>query len=176
MTGRERSAAVLRAGTDSDLEACVSLWVDACARRDGARVAGVAERARPKFSRREAWVVAERSGQVEPVDQVEHRITGFVLATEPGSGQASDPPGAVVVGLLAVDPSEQGRGVGSLLLSAVTTSLSARGHGQAVLHVLTSNLAAVHLYESQGWRPAGKTFEHTLLKKPFQTYVIDLRA
>ena len=176
MTGRERSAAVLREGTDSDLDACVSLWVDACARRDGVRVPGVAERARPKFSRREAWVVAERAERIEPAGPVERRITGFVLATEPGSGQASDPSGAVVVGLLAVDPSEQGRGVGSLLLSAVTTSLTEQGHGQAVLHVLTSNLAAVHLYVSQGWRPVGDTFEHTLLKKPFQTYVIDLRA
>ena len=38
-----------------EAEPCVSLWVDACAMRAGCRVDGVAERARPKFTRTQAW-------------------------------------------------------------------------------------------------------------------------
>ena len=48
-----------RDGTAEDAEECVSLWVGACATRDGAAVVGVAERARPKFDDSECWIVAE---------------------------------------------------------------------------------------------------------------------
>ena len=163
----ESPGVALRPGRDSDLAACVTLWVEACAIRDGVRIPGVAERARPKFDRREAWIVAEGP---------EHRLAGFVLATVPGSGQDTDPPDAAVVGLLAIDSVEQAHGVGSLLLSAATSELAALGHEHAVLHVLTSNTAAVRLYASQGWVKIGGTFEHGLLNKPFQTYLRDLRA
>jgi ribosomal protein S18 acetylase RimI-like enzyme len=166
MTDFPKSEIAIRPGSDPDLESCVSLWVEACAMRDGLRVPGVAERARPKFAHREAWIVAEGPGP---------RLAGFVLATAPGSGHDADPPGAPVVGLLAVDPVCHGLGVGSTLLASVTSTLAARGHEQAVLHVLTSNTAAVALYESQGWRKVGPTFEHTLLRKPFQSYLRDLR-
>lgn len=117
-------------------------------------VAGVAERARPKFDRAESWIVAV--GRIVGIE-------GFVLATVPGSGVRTDPPGAPVVGLLAVAPSAQGRGVGANLLSAVAVDLAQRGHTQAVLHVLADNHPAVRLYASQGWQPLGKPFQHSLL-------------
>lgn len=126
---------------------------------------GVAERARPKFDSAESWIVVEH-----PVSGV----IGFVLATTPGSGMPTDPPGAPVVGLLAVEPSGQGRGLGGKLLSAVASVLARRGHDQAVLHVLTENLAAVRLYETSGWQHWGAPFEHSLLKRPTQTYLLDL--
>lgn len=162
----DSTAPVLREGRSVDTAACVELWVAACAFRDGHQYSGVAERARPKFENAAAWIVAERRPGA---------IVGFALATRPGSGVASDPPSAVVLGLLAVDPQEQGSGLGRELLSAITSAVAALGHMQAVLHVLAQNDSAVRLYEAAGWTSEGPTFEHSLLKRPFQTYVRDLR-
>jgi ribosomal protein S18 acetylase RimI-like enzyme len=161
----DSSESQFREGTTADIATCVSLWVSACAARDGRAVAGVAERARPKFDRAENWIVAEHPSS---------GMRGFVLATAPGSGVPTDPPGAPVVGLLAVAPGGQGRGLGRALLSASTAELARLGHSQAVLHVLTENHTAVHLYEQSGWQPFGVPFEHTLLKRPMQTYKLDL--
>jgi ribosomal protein S18 acetylase RimI-like enzyme len=159
-------APLLRDAYASEREACVSLWVAACASRDGRAYPGVAERARPKFDNAAAWIVAERAPGV---------IVGFALVTRPGSGVQSHPPSAVVLSLLAVDPEEQGSGRGRELLSAITDAAAALGHPKAVLHVLTGNESAVRLYEAAGWTAEGPTFEHSLLKRPFQTYVRDLR-
>jgi ribosomal protein S18 acetylase RimI-like enzyme len=155
----------LREARSDEVEACVELWVSACAARDGQAYPGVAERARLKFDEATAWIVAERGPD---------SIVGFALATRPGTGVATDPPFAVVLGLLAVDPRAQGSGLGRELLSAITDSVAALGHAQIVLHVLTENTSAVRLYEAAGWRTQGTTFEHSLLKRPFQTYVRDL--
>ncbi|WP_162940320.1 GNAT family N-acetyltransferase [Gryllotalpicola protaetiae] len=156
----------IRAAEASEVDACVALWVRACAERDGRAVAGVAERARAKFDRRTAWRVAE-SGE---------RIVGFALATEPGSGAPSDPGGAAVLGLLAVDPVAQGLGLGRRMLAEISGALADAGFTEAVLHVLADNAAAVRLYERAGWRPHGEPFEHTLLHWLSQSYVIDLRG
>ncbi|GAA4154480.1 hypothetical protein GCM10022286_02150 [Gryllotalpicola daejeonensis] len=156
--------APLRAGRNDEVRACVDLWTRACAARDGTAVAGVAERARAKFDRRVAWVVAGAPGELQ----------GFALATAPGSGASIDPPEAAVLGLLAVDPRAQANGLGRRLLYEIDGVLSEAGYRQAVLHVLTENLAAVRLYESAGWRPVGPAFEHSLLRRPFQSYVLDL--
>jgi hypothetical protein len=45
------TASSIRTPSPSDAEACVSLWVAACAARDGTAFPGVAERARAKFGR-----------------------------------------------------------------------------------------------------------------------------
>lgn len=156
---------VIRAGTSADVGACVALWVEACAVRDGRAVAGVAERARPKFDRAESWIVSTGP---------DGAVTGVAVATPPGSGIATDPVGASVVGLLAVAPSAQGGGLGSQLLVAVTADLARQGQVRAVLHVLVDNLPAVRLYESQGWVPWGEPFPHVLLGLPVQTYTLDL--
>lgn len=157
---------VYRQGVAVDAAACVSLWVEACAARDGQAVTGVADRARPKFDRAESWIVADGEGV---------GVVGFVLSTAAGSGLPSDPPGAPVIGLLAVAPSAQGRGVGANLVSAVAVDLARGGHAHAVLHVLIDNHSAIRLYAGQGWQPLGKPFEHSLLKRPTQTYVLKLR-
>jgi ribosomal protein S18 acetylase RimI-like enzyme len=80
-----------------------------------------------------------------------------------------------VIGNLAVEPNDQGNGLGSRLLSAITSELANRGHKQAVLHVLRDNAAAVQLYESPGWVPTGEPCEHSLLRRPFETYVRKLK-
>ncbi|TFD73871.1 GNAT family N-acetyltransferase [Cryobacterium gelidum] len=154
-----------RDGAAADIEECVALWVDACRARDGAAVVGVAERARPKFGSSECWIVAEDTSA---------GLVGFGLATRPGSGLVGDPPGAPVIGLLAVAPGAQGRGLGANLLVALTNELALRGHVQSVLHVLADHHTAVHLYEKMGWRPLGEPFLHSLLRRPSQAYVRDL--
>lgn len=154
------SAITLRAGTPSDIEQCVALWVDACAVRDGRPIDGIADRARPKFERSIGWIIAFSGEQVE----------GFVLATAPGSGMPTDPPHAAVVGLLAVSPRRQAHGVGRTLLQAITRQLAEAGYGQAVLHALLDNQPALGLYQSEGWRPVGDAYEHSLLKRPMRTY------
>ncbi|GEP69573.1 hypothetical protein CSO01_22880 [Cellulomonas soli] len=156
---------MLRAGEAADLTACVALWLDAFTAREGAAVDGVVERARPKFSRAEAWVVA---------DDGPGGIRGFALATPPGSGLPGDPAEAAVVGLLAVSPAAQGHGLGRHLLHALTADLARRGHRSAALHVLLDNRPAVRLYEDAGWTPWGEPHPHALLGRLAQTYVVDL--
>ena len=156
----------IRPGTPADVDACVAVWVAAGAHRDGRRVPGVAERARAKFDKVAAWLIAERS---------DGTVAAFALATTPGSGNPTDPPDAVVLGLLAVAPEDQGSGLGRRLVSDITSVLSAAGFQQAVLHALIDNSAAVRLYEDTGWVAYQPPFEHSLLKRPMQTYLRALR-
>ena len=158
---------VFRYGTSQDRAACVSMWVDACVSRDGTAVAGVAERARPKFDHTECWIVVEVASE---------GLLGFVLATRAGSGLPGDPPDAPVVGLLAVAPAAQGCGLGSGLMDAAVAELAQQGHNHAVLHALLDNQPAIRLYASGGWRPFGEVYQHTLLKRPMQTFVLDLES
>jgi ribosomal protein S18 acetylase RimI-like enzyme len=161
------SGVVFRTGTPADTEQCLALWIDACAVRDGVAIAGVSERARPKFDHAERWIVAEgpHAG-----------ILGFVLATTPGSGLPGDPPDAPVVGLIAVAPAAQGHRLGGALMSAVADELAGAGHQRAVLHVLMDNHPAVRLYAGNGWRPLGEPYQHSLLNRPTQAYVLDLQG
>ncbi|MFF3064874.1 GNAT family N-acetyltransferase [Oerskovia sp. NPDC057915] len=155
----------LRPGRQDDLEQCLGVWIEASAARDGRQVDGVAARARGKFDRTIAWTVAaDRGGDV----------VGFAVGTPPGSGLASDPPGAAVLGLLAVAPRAQGAGLGRRLLRDVTGLLVREGYSRAVLHVLADNAGAVSLYERDGWVPWGDPVEHSLLRRDSQTYVRDL--
>ena len=150
----------LRCAVPADLEACLAVWVAACAARDGQAFDGVAERARPKFGAGVVWLVADG---VDGID-------GFVLATRPGSGLPADPADAPVLGLLAAGPGAQARGLGRALLREATARLALLGYQRAVLHALLDNVAAVGLYESEGWVAAGDPFEHSLLKRPTQRF------
>lgn len=153
----------MRPGAAADVEACVAVWVAACAARDGRAVDGVAERARPKFDAAVVWLVVDGSDGSDGID-------GFVLATRPGSGLTGDPADAAVLGLLATRPGAQSRGLGRSLLRTATRELAARGHERVVLHALLDDVGAVRLYESEGWTPAGVPFEHSLLKRPVQRF------
>jgi ribosomal protein S18 acetylase RimI-like enzyme len=156
-------AARLRRAEESDLDACVELWVEACAARDGMAVPGVAERARAKFADAAVWLVAETDA----------RRDGFALVTVPGSGIPADPADAAVLGLLAVAPGAQRRGLARALLRAAMAGARDAGYPRLVLHVLADNPAAVRLYESEGWRPLGAPFEHSLLRRMSQTYLAE---
>lgn len=155
----------LRCAVPVDVEACLAVWVAACAARDGRAFDGVAERARPKFGAGVVWLVADA-----PVVDGRRGVDGFVLATRPGSGSPGDPEDAPVIGLLATRPGAQARGLGRALLREATRQLGALGHRRVVLHALLDNVAAVGLYESEGWVAAGDPFEHSLLKRPTQRF------
>jgi ribosomal protein S18 acetylase RimI-like enzyme len=151
---------VIRPALSDDLEACLDLWVRTTAARDGKRVDGVAERARPAFDASTAWFVADSGGE----------IAGFVLCTEPEAANESGRPAAPLVRLLGVGPEHQGSGLGRRLLGRALEELGEQGFPQAELHVLVDNIGAVRLYESTGWTPHGETFPHSLLGRPTQTY------
>ncbi|WP_193636319.1 GNAT family N-acetyltransferase [Brachybacterium subflavum] len=102
------------------------------------------------------------------------QIAGFALATAPGSGQATDPEDAAIIGLLATHPRCQAQGLGRTLLRAITSELVDAGHARAVLHSLLDNRSAVALYESEGWTPMGPECEHSLLERRTRAFVRDL--
>ncbi|TFD56689.1 GNAT family N-acetyltransferase [Cryobacterium sp. Hh38] len=51
-------------------------------------------------------------------------------------GLASDPPDSPVIGLLAVAPGVQGRGLGGALLTGATAALAGHGHERSLLQVI----------------------------------------
>jgi mycothiol synthase len=95
--------------------------------------------------------------------------SGFLLAWrgEPGAGGTLlgshwtkvHPPGDVLpdervgeVYVLGIDPSAQGLGLGRALTDLGLAHLRSRGLRQVLLYVEEDNAAAVHLYESRGFR------------------------
>ncbi|WP_277960150.1 GNAT family N-acetyltransferase [Frigoribacterium faeni] len=160
----------LRCAVPADVEACLAVWVAACAARDGQAFDGVAERARPKFGAGVVWLVADAPVVDGPDVDGPRGVDGFVLATRPCSGLPGDPEDAPVIGLLATRSGAQARGLGRALLREATRRLGALGHRRVVLHALLDNVAAVGLYESEGWVAAGDPFEHSLLKRPTQRF------
>lgn len=156
-------------GRPDDVEACVALWVTTVAEREGGVAPdGTAERSRSKFARRPVSFVVARTGTRAVGDS--GGLVGFGLVTAPGTGMAADPPDAAYLGMLAVAPRSQGRGLGARLLERLESDARKAGHAALVLHVLTSNTAAVSLYRSRGWAELGEPFPHPLTGAATQTY------
>jgi ribosomal protein S18 acetylase RimI-like enzyme len=160
------AALIVRTARPDELNACISIWEQACEARDGRRVKGIADDARTRFAHCESWLIAESPSG----------IAGFVLCTKPGADLPTDPPDAPVVSMLAVAPDHQGLGAAKGLLQQALTDLAQQGHSRAVLHVFADNAGAVRLYESTGWQriggeimidPAGRrpswTYSHVLI-------------
>lgn len=157
---------MIAAGSADDHAACIRLWLDALAARDGhPAVDGTAERCAGKFANDTVSFRVARDGGA---------LAGFVLATVPGTGAPTDPPDAAYLALLAVGPSHQGAGLGARLLDAATRDARDAGHTALVLHVLTSNAAAVRLYTSRGWVARGAAHAHPLSGETSQTYTLAL--
>ncbi|WP_158579915.1 GNAT family N-acetyltransferase [Geodermatophilus marinus] len=87
------------------------------------------------------FVVAERTG----------RVVAFARADE----QAGE------VALLYVDPDEQGRGTGRLLLGLVLDRLRAAGHAVARLRTEERNTGPRRFYEAEGFVSTGEVLERT---------------
>ena len=158
------SAAVpltFRPARPEEAAACISLWVQACADRDGREIEGIADAARAKFDHGVIWLVAESSTG----------LAGFVLGTGPATRLPSDPEGAAVVEMLAVAPDSQGLGAAKALLEPAVAGLAEQGYREAVLHVFANNAGAVHLYESTGWQRIGhEIMIDPLGERPSWTY------
>lgn len=72
-----------------------------------------------------------------------------------GSGDAP-PPACWFLPLIGVDPDFHGQGIGRELLRAFEEDGRRRGFPEAILFVLEANPGARALYESSGWRIAGR--------------------
>lgn len=168
---------MIGAGAAADIDECVALWVTAVAAREGGTAPeGTAERCLAKFSPRPvSFAVARADDGGAGSDgrdggESDNPIRGFGLVTPPGNGRPTDPPDAAYLGLLAVAPDAQGRGIGARLLDHLVADAREGDQAALVLHVLASNTAAVRLYESRGWRSIGAPFAHPLTGGPTQTY------
>ncbi|GAB3575852.1 hypothetical protein GCM10027406_08010 [Leifsonia lichenia] len=162
---------MIAAGRAADRDACIRLWLDAVAERDGRPApTGTAERCAAKFARATVSFLVARDGARDD----DGDVTGFALVTEPGSGAATDPPDAAYLAMLAVAPGAQGAGLGAQLLDAATGDARAAGHTALVLHVLASNAAAVRLYASRGWAQRGPGHAHPLSGELSQTVTVAL--
>ncbi|MET8100834.1 GNAT family N-acetyltransferase [Streptomyces sp. NPDC005236] len=82
-------------------------------------------------------------------------VCGYVLATPPNKGQSW-------IVSLAVNPAEQGMGVGRQLMRESLKSLRAAGTGTVLLWVEPANDHAIALYQSLGFvrDPAGTRPDH----------------
>jgi ribosomal protein S18 acetylase RimI-like enzyme len=150
---------------DEDLDACVDLWWRAVLHRDGSAPRDTRDRCRGKLTGpRISWRVI----------MCDQRVAAFGHLAPPGSGYADDPPGAAYLGLVAVDPHDQSRGLGAEVLATLIDDARAAGLSQAVLHVLVDNMRAVRLYEQSGWVARGEPIPHQSNGRPFQTFVLDL--
>ncbi|MGY1691886.1 N-acetyltransferase family protein [Geodermatophilus sp. SYSU D01105] len=94
------------------------------------------------------FLVAERAG----------RVVGFARA-DAGTGE---------VAYLYVDPDEQGRGTGRLLLAAVLDRLRSAGHRRARLRTEERNAGPRRFYETGGWRVTGEVVEREWRGRPLR--------
>jgi ribosomal protein S18 acetylase RimI-like enzyme len=101
-------------------------------------------------------------------------VAAFGHLAPPGSGYADDPPDAAYLGLLAVDPDDQGKGLGAEVLATLIDDVRTAGLSQAVLHVRVDNTRAVRMYEQSGWVARSEPFPHQSDGRLFQTFVLDL--
>jgi ribosomal protein S18 acetylase RimI-like enzyme len=161
-------------GTLADVDACTALWMRALEARDSERPPEqTADRVRADFD--EEWV----SFRVIRADDGTVAAFGLVLppassAAEQIAPQISSMPelrDSAYLALLAVDPAVQGRGAGSALLRELADDSAREGHPAVFLYVRTDNVAAVGLYERNGFEPFGEPFVHPSIGKHFRTYV-----
>ena len=80
-------------------------------------------------------------------------VVGYVWLRRTGPHPAHDH--VLVVDGLAVEPGEQGRGIGRALLAAAIDEATRRGGRKLTLRVLAPNTAARRLYTSMGFHVEG---------------------
>jgi GNAT superfamily N-acetyltransferase len=87
-------------------------------------------------------LVAERDG----------RLVGTVTYVRgPGPYAEGDDPDAAWIRVLAVDPEEQGRGIGTALTAACVQRARADGRRRVVLHTGDTQFAAQRIYANLGF-------------------------
>jgi ribosomal-protein-alanine N-acetyltransferase len=84
---------------------------------------------------------------------IDGRVVGFLVFRRIAQGDAE---GEHEILNLSVEPAQRRRGVAGSLVNAAL----AQAHGAWYLEVRESNVAAIRLYESLGFRPAGRREEY----------------
>ncbi|GAB3139487.1 GNAT family N-acetyltransferase [Micromonospora sonneratiae] len=96
----------------------------------------------------------ERDSHRMTVAEYDGRLVGFTYL-----GPAPDDPAVGELYAIHLDPSEQGKGVGKLLMVDALESLRQRGWQRASLWVLADNTHARRFYERGGWSVSGEERE-----------------
>ena len=153
------------AGTPAAVPACVDLWIRALTWRDGlAPAEAVHGRTVHKFEAPAIRfaIIGEQSAPM-----------AFALTTrlsessaDAGERERPDATRTAYIELLAVEPTAVSRGLGRALLRDAAAAGSAAGCALAMLHVRIDNVAAIHLYESEGFEVHGEPREHAFTRAP----------
>ena len=137
----------------------------AVASRDGiAPPAAVATRTAEKFDYTPIRFAVVGS-QLEPrAFALTNRLSDSSADT--GERQRPDAGYTAYIELLAVDPGASTLGLGRSLLRDAVDAATRADCSSAMLHVRIDNVAAIHLYESEGFETHGEPREHELTGAP----------
>jgi ribosomal protein S18 acetylase RimI-like enzyme len=154
--------AVLRRGSAADLASLEPLWVSVHHRHAEAmpELAPYVDDAQTWAARRALYAeLLEKPDTVLLLADVGAVLAGYGLAHVMPAGETwvADTwrTGARIgeIESLAVAPAHRGRGIGTLLLSALESELRVIGVDDLILGVLPGNEAAIRLYARRGYRP-----------------------
>ncbi|MGA1835409.1 GNAT family N-acetyltransferase [Herbiconiux sp. 11R-BC] len=152
---------IIRAGASDERDACVAVWLEALRARDEQdQGPEVATRAHAKFDRPLVrFAVAVAGARDDP--------TAFALTEGAGirSGER-----IAMLELLAVAPSDAGRGVGRALVVDAIDAAARLGCSTLELQVRAGNSRAEKLYSSLGFTPQGEPAPHPLGGPPMVAY------
>ena len=150
----------IRAGASNERDYCVALWLEALRERDG-QVQGVevAARVRAKFD-----------SPVVRFAVVDEPPIAFALTVDAGRSERR----IALLELLAVAPSQAGRGLGRALLADAMREASRLNFSAIELRVREGNHRAAALYASAGFVPRGEPVPHPLGGPPMLEYTRDL--
>lgn len=145
-----------RTATDADVEAVVAL-VQSAYRGEASRAGWTTEADLIDGQRTDAGLVRETLARPDAT---------ILLAEGAGSGRIlacaeittyDGPGGGGYFGMFAVDPAEQGRGIGSAVLDEIERIVrDERGHERLVLVVISLRVEMIDLYSRRGFVPTGE--------------------
>lgn len=156
--------ATTREATAADLDAVTALWAAAEAARkaelDPAAGGGVTADDQVTAER-----VARRLGEPSAfgaLAEVDGEAVALAIATQARVDDGAHPqpvPGLAHVGMVAVQPTRWGTGLGELVLGELQRLARDRGYTRAQLWTHESNQRGRRLYERLGWAASGRTKE-----------------
>jgi len=164
MTRRPAPAVTLRRAAIADIDDVLrilrAIWVDSYDELTG--------RCLPAH-RLEELLVGDRFKFISDIDRMmvacrDHRVVGWMWREQ------------AFIDDLWVEPPEQGRGIGKLLLDDALARIKADGYRLASLDCIAANSRARRFYEREGWRPV-RYYERNLWQQAtigFMLYEHDL--
>jgi len=151
------------AGAETDLVAACELWF----RADAARRSTEMDLAEPAALAAEIGELYRRP----PVHLLLARpATGELVGTVLGKPRRQQPQ-VGQISLLAVAPSWQGRGIGSMLLDEAVGRLRATGCSSGRMYVRADDAGLHRFYEKRGWSATGEIEEEPATGQPERVFV-----